>query len=590
MIDKKIEILLDLAEGIAPDGFTLEPDGTLRMDESVDVGDPRWYELDRLRLEIEGWPDAEIDRKHRRIREEIAEMDRPTRPPRYADDPDLVRIVNAAWHDIADANTPPQLFIYGGKPVRIVDVNGFDTIDILDRFKLQLESARASFWITRGRSEEKPARPPMSIISSMLGQANIPLPPFTGIVTTPVFSSAGKLIIKPGYDAGARLYYSPGTLKIKPIPQNPTAADVAAAKAILEEMLRDFPFVSSADRAHAWAAFFLIPCRELIDGPTPITLFESPEAGTGKGLLCESILHAFTNGNFERFSPTTDDQETRKRITSVLLATKPAMLLDNVNDLSGPALASATTTRFWSDRYLGKNEIITMPVRLQFVATGNNVTLSGELARRIVRCRMEAATDRPWLRDGFKIENLPQWVRDHRANIIEAVLTLAQSWITAGMPPPKVKPLGSYDAWTRVVGGILEFIGIEGFLGNIIEVYEKSDITGNATRALVAEWWERHSTLEVQARDLFDIARTIDGLPLYGRTEDSQARSFARFLQKQRQRIFTIETDGEAVKLQVADAGKIKRIQVWKLAVIGDEKAAGTLNFSPEGADMEELL
>lgn len=584
--DEKTDRVLRLLAGEAPDGFTLAQDGTLHIDEAIEVGSERWFELDRVQLEIEGWSPVNIETKHLRIREDIEAVGPFEKPVRYADDPDLVRIVSHAWHDIAEANTPPRLFLYGGKAARIVEVDGFDGIDLLDRFKLQIESARSSAWVTRQKQEERPARPPMSVVSSLLAWDQIPLPALARIVTAPVFSASGQLITRQGYHRESKLYYSPGSLKIKPIPPNPTTDDVERAKSIIETMLQDFPFVSDADRAHAWAAFFTIPCRDMIDGPTPITLFESADAGTGKGLLCESILHAFTDGNFERFAPAQDDAENRKRMTAALMNAKPALLIDNANDLSGASLASVTTANVWSDRYLGKSEIVNVPVRIQFVATGNNITLSGELARRVVRCRMEALTDRPWLRTGFKIENLPQWVRDRRTDIIEAVLTLAQSWIAAGMPPPKVKPLGSYTEWTRVVGGILEYIGITGFLGNVIEVYEKSDTEGAAIRSLIAEWFDKYSTLEVQSREVFAIAREIDGLPIVGKNEDSQARSFARFMAKLRQRIFSIEIDGEALSLQVVDAGKIRRAILWKLVPVGGVKPHGTLDFGQNDGGM----
>src|SRR5262249_39481605 len=36
----------------------------------------------------------------------------------------------------------------------------------------------------------------------------------------------------------------------------------------------------------------------------------------------------------------------------------------------------------------------------------------------------------------------------------------------AGCPAPKIKPIGSFEAWTTVVGGILENAHLQGFLQN----------------------------------------------------------------------------------------------------------------------------
>jgi hypothetical protein len=38
-----------------------------------------------------------------------------------------------------------------------------------------------------------------------------------------------------------------------------------------------------------------------------------------------------------------------------------------------------------------------------------------------------------------------------------------------------VKPLGSFEGWTRIIGSILEHAGITGFLGNADALYEQAD-------------------------------------------------------------------------------------------------------------------
>jgi hypothetical protein len=477
---------------------------------------------------------------------------------------DLVKIVNDAWQAIEQANHPHRLFNFGALPSRIVFNNDVPAIDVLDKYKLQLESAASAYWVTHKKEKTEPARPPLNISQSMLAAEKFPLPYLVRIVPAPVYSKNGNLIITPGYNAESYLYYHPGNLKINRIPEKPSTGDVKTAKALVEQIFQDFPFSSDADRAHAWAAMFVIPCRDMM-GNVPATVYESPEAGSGKGLLCECSLHPFAGGNIEKFTPTGSEEEQRKRYTAALETAKPVFMLDNYNDLTGAQTAAILTTDIWSDRRLGEGRIVNLPVKAQFVVTGNNITFSTELARRVVRCRIEAKVDRPWLRTGFKIENLTLWVHRHRAELVEAILVLTQSWIAAGRPQWKGKPLGSYFEWSYIIGGILEHIGVNGFLGNILDVYEKADMEGKSIREFVSEWWTRHGAEGKKSIELFPITATVEGLPIEGKDNDARHRSFSRFMAKQRDRIFTIDVNESPLTLQIVEAGKSKRASLYEL-------------------------
>ena len=50
--------------------------------------------------------------------------------------------------------------------------------------------------------------------------------------------------------------------------------------------------------------------------------------------------------------------------------------------------------------------------------------------------------------------------------------------------------MGSLDDWTRVVGGILEYAGMQDFLGNLEELYLEVDEDGPQWAAFLAAWFE----------------------------------------------------------------------------------------------------
>ncbi|MDR1622883.1 MAG: hypothetical protein LBS00_10965, partial [Synergistaceae bacterium] len=114
--------------------------------------------------------------------------------------------------------------------------------------------------------------------------------------------------------------------------------------------------------------------------------------------------------------------------------------------------------------------------RAIWIATGNNIRLGGDIARRAYWIRLNSNLSKPWMRDSgsFKRE-LPAWVISHRSEMVGALLTMARAWFFDGKPKWTGNPLGSYEAWSRTVGGILEYCGVKGFLSNLEDLYEQTD-------------------------------------------------------------------------------------------------------------------
>ena len=70
---------------------------------------------------------------------------------------------------------------------------------------------------------------------------------------------------------------------------------------------------------------------------------------------------------------------------------------------------------------------------------------------------------------------MKQWVREHRGELLGALLTIARGWFVAGKPEGVAEPLGGFDSWAKIVGGVLAHAGISGFLQNLDSLYEESD-------------------------------------------------------------------------------------------------------------------
>jgi hypothetical protein len=84
---------------------------------------------------------------------------------------------------------------------------------------------------------------------------------------------------------------------------------------------------------------------------------------------------------------------------------------------------------------------------------------------------------------------------------------LVRHWVAQGQPAWDGQVLGSFEDWSRVVGGILATAGIEGFLGNREELYRRVNAEGEEWRQFVACWWDKHGDAPVKTGHLYDLVR-----------------------------------------------------------------------------------
>src|SRR5262249_55423636 len=151
----------------------------------------------------------------------------------------------------------------------------------------------------------------------------------------------------------------------------PSRDDAIDAVKILDEVLVDFPFSADIHRS-AWFAGLLTPlARFAFSGPAPLFLVDSNVRGSGKGLLCDCIATITTGNRFTIASYTQDDDELRKRITSLALGGDRLILFDNLEGKFGSAaLDAALTAERWTDRVLGSNRMADAPLHMSWFATG----------------------------------------------------------------------------------------------------------------------------------------------------------------------------------------------------------------------------
>jgi len=481
---------------------------------------------------------------------------------------DLPIIRKEAWQAIKLTNdSEPEIFRFGNAVMRL-QLSADDTPLLqevtIDRLRYTLGNV-AIWYSANQQGIKRKELPPLHVVRDLLADPFPPLPALTRIVDAPVFGPSGILQTTPGYHEDSRTYYRPAPGVVIPaIAEHPTDAEVASAKSlILDELMGDFPFVGEPERANAVALLLLPFVRDLIDAPTPIHLIEAPTPGSGKGLLADVLLRVAIGKSIGVITAPDDEDEWRKSLTAQFREATAAILIDNLTRvLDSGVLASALTATTWGGRILGVNENLHAPVRCAWVVTANNPTMSTEIARRCVRIRLDPHVDRPWQRgaEQFRHHPLGTWADSHRGELIWATATLVRAWIAGGRPGGTAM-LGSYEQWSRVIGGILAINHIGGFLGNLMQFYEANDQEGQVWRSFVVLWWEKWGSAEVTTTDLFPLALEVDGMPI-GRSgsERAQKTAFGIALGKQRDRVIG--------QYQVLTGGKRHSALLWKVSPV----------------------
>lgn len=416
----------------------------------------------------------------------------------------------------------PRLFVRGGVLTRIKTYESQALIaEVLTTNALRGELARAANFVGGkdflGNPVQQPIAPPTEVVNDLISLPRWDgIPTLIGINHAPVLTTEGTFDATPGYQPKSRFYYAPDK-RLKIGDTTPTKENVEAAKSLIfGDLLGDFCFADDDSKANALALMLLPFVRPLIDGQTPLHLIDAPVEGSGKGLLADVLTIPFKPDGGTLMTEGESDEEWRKRITAALSEGPSHILIDNINQrLESGSLAAVLTARVWSDRQLGSNAILKFPVTQTWIATGNNVSMSPEITRRTVWIRLRPSVEDP-AQSKFKIENLRKWALEHRGELLCACLTLIQKWVDMGMPRGSARK-GSYEDWAQIMSGILDAIGVEGFLGNYARLSEKANENTQMWREFVRAWHAKHGTSEVGVAELFLIASIKESYDADGR-------------------------------------------------------------------------
>jgi len=188
-------------------------------------------------------------------------------------------------------------------------------------------------------------------------------------------------------------------------------------------------------------------------------LIDANEIGSGKTLLCDVISAIVRGRKFSRRTVPEESAEWKKALLGIAIAADPVVLNDNVKRMiTSDAFEAVLTGEGFKERILGRNEEMELPIRTVFFVTANNATMSADLVRRSLHVRIEAG-ENPASRTGFKYPDLVAHAEQNRARYLSALVTILRAYVVAGRPPVKLRPMGSFEAWSAVVRAALVWAG-----------------------------------------------------------------------------------------------------------------------------------
>jgi putative DNA primase/helicase len=144
--------------------------------------------------------------------------------------------------------------------------------------------------------------------------------------------------------------------------------------------------------------------------------------------------------------------------------------------------------------------MLSIPTHALMVATGNNLSIVGDLKRRVSLIRMDSGQERPEQRT-FSRDHLED-VFKRRGELIRAALTLPLTYLAAGAPAiDGMHPLGGFEQWDRMVRRPLVWLGLPDPL-KASEGLREQDPDLEGMRLLVGAWCAAFGSASKTAAEL----------------------------------------------------------------------------------------
>ena len=350
------------------------------------------------------------------------------------------------------------------------------------------------------------------------------LPALNGVARGPFLRRDGSVCTEPGYDAESGIFLHPGETIFPAMPElTPANAKKVAAQALerLLRPLRAYQFDTSVrDAKGAWdlrndvsravaVSMFLTGVSVHATRTRPAYLADAPTFGSGKTLLIElpSLMMLGTDPPLISLADEHGREERDKALDAMLLRGTGCIVFDNAKgDLARfgklIVLLSGTVVPV---RLFHTQKLVDIDNNVLVTLSGNNTSTSEDMARRILRSRIDTGFERPD-QVHYDFDPRDEVVRD-RAQMIVDALTIPLAYQVAGSPAVDGRAYGSFEEWAKLVRDPLRWLGLPD-IATSNDSAQADDPTRAALRAVIDAWEAAGLTGEYTCEGLIKLTES----------------------------------------------------------------------------------
>lgn len=419
--------------------------------------------------------------------------------------------------------------------------------------------------------------------------------PLLGTISAPTLRPDGSLLQMPGYDRAMATWFDPGGIDFPMVPERPSYDDAEAALCRLREVFKEFPFVGDAetnadvcgrpctlDESVFLSMLLTGGIRRSLDA-APLLAITAPDMQSGKSLLGSSISLTWQGVDPTVMRLPDTDEEAAKASLAFLLEGDACVMIDNVERaLEGDWLCVILTNPEYSGRLLGRTEVLKVPTSTLFIATGNHLTLQGDLRTRALLCRIDAKVANPGART-FAVD-LNEWIPRHRPELVAAALTIMRAWMAQPeddrayiMREASMQPWSRFERWSMMCRAPLVWLGCPDPVLSL-KLLEQADPKRMQLVQLLAAWLAKFKS---EAYTAGDVINDLSNTPPDSRAKpweellksiasergEFKPKKLSHYLSHNAGRRILIEEKGKAsVTLWIEHAGhNSDKVSLWKV-------------------------
>ena len=333
-------------------------------------------------------------------------------------------------------------------------------------------------WLKKGKDGWRLANVSLPLCSAFLGIGNWPSAhKLRAFVQHPTLRDDGSLVLERGFDKRSGLFLT----EEMPIQIDPKVGKREATKALKRLLypFHEFKWIDTTiSTAAMLSAIFTVGIRHLFEDGVPLFAIDAPRQGSGKTKLVKAISNLWFGRPMATTPYSSDHEEMKKHLASMLLNGDRVVLFDNVHPtvkVNDPTLNALLTSGRVTFRELGTQRMLELDSAATFFMTGNNLKIIGDMIRRTIRMQIDPGGLHPMDRH-FTIDPLEGYVLDHRVELLTCALTVLVAFFNAGCPKPTgLIPIASFERWSEIVRNLILWLGHDDVKESISQGYDQDD-------------------------------------------------------------------------------------------------------------------